>query len=177
MANELLDFVMSLVRDPAVAAQYAADPAQAIADAHLTDVTSADVNQLIPVVTDSLSALPTTGADPFGAAAASNVWTSGAASSAFDAFGDHLPQQVTDDPHGVINDLVGSVDHSVIDTALPDSVPTVAGLDDLHLDAPAVIDDVPGVDALADPAWVQPAVDDLVDHHQPLDDPGFDILT
>lgn len=27
MANELLDFVMSLVRDPEVAARYAADPA------------------------------------------------------------------------------------------------------------------------------------------------------
>lgn len=55
MANSLLDFVISLVRDPDAAARYAANPAQAIADAHLTDVTSADVNNLIPVVTDSLS--------------------------------------------------------------------------------------------------------------------------
>ena len=31
MANSLLDFVMSLVRDPDAAAAYAADPAQAIA--------------------------------------------------------------------------------------------------------------------------------------------------
>ena len=62
MANSLLDFVMSLVRDPDAAAQYAADPAQAIADANLTDVTSADVNHLIPVVAESLSsAVPTTG--------------------------------------------------------------------------------------------------------------------
>ena len=44
MANSLLDFVMSLVRDPDAAAAYAADPAQAIADANLTDVTSVDVN-------------------------------------------------------------------------------------------------------------------------------------
>ena len=59
MANELLDFVMSLVRDPDAAARYAADPAGTIADAHLTDVTSADVNNLIPVVSESLStALP-----------------------------------------------------------------------------------------------------------------------
>ena len=50
MANPLLDFVMSLVRDPDAAAQYAADPAQAIQAANLTDVTSADVNALIPVV-------------------------------------------------------------------------------------------------------------------------------
>ena len=37
MANSLLDFVMSLVRDPDAAAQYAANPAQTIADANLTD--------------------------------------------------------------------------------------------------------------------------------------------
>lgn len=55
MANSLLDFVMSLVRDSDAAARYAADPAAAIADAHLSDVTSADVDQLIPVVAESLS--------------------------------------------------------------------------------------------------------------------------
>ena len=64
MANPLLDFVMSLVRDPDAAAQYAADPARAIHAANLTDVTSADVNALIPVVSESLStAVPTTGAE------------------------------------------------------------------------------------------------------------------
>ena len=62
MANPLLDFVMSLVRDPDAAARYAADPAQAIADANLVDVTSADVQNLIPVVSESLSmATPTHG--------------------------------------------------------------------------------------------------------------------
>jgi hypothetical protein len=55
VANSLLDFVISLVRDPDAAARYAANPAQTIADAHLVDVTSADVNNLIPMVTDSLS--------------------------------------------------------------------------------------------------------------------------
>ena len=64
MANALLDFVMSVVRDPDAAARYAADPAQAIADANLTDVTSADVNNLIPVVSESLSmAVPHDGLD------------------------------------------------------------------------------------------------------------------
>ena len=84
MANELLDFVISLVRDPDVAARYAADPAGAIADAHLTGVTSADVGNLLPVVSDSLSmATPTFDTpDP----AVGNVWTSGAATAAFDAF-------------------------------------------------------------------------------------------
>ena len=35
--------------------------------------------------------------DSFSADAAHNVWTSGAATAAFDAFGDHLPQQVVDE--------------------------------------------------------------------------------
>jgi hypothetical protein len=98
MANELLDFVMGLVRDPDAAARYAADPARAIADAHLTDVTSADVNNLIPMVSDSLSmAAPTfdagTGLDDV---IDSNVWTSGAATAAFDAFAPLAPVEVPD---------------------------------------------------------------------------------
>lgn len=186
MANPVLDFVMSLVRDPEAAAHYAADPAQAIADANLTGVTSADVNQLIPVVTESLSsAVPTTGSDPFGASVAHNPWTSDAASAAFDAFGDHLPQQVVDDPHGAINDLVGAIDHPVVDTSLPtdvpSDVPTVAGLDDFQLDAAHVIDDAPvdpAVDAF-DTAWsvASDATQHVADDHHPLpDDPGFDDL-
>ena len=81
MANTLLDFVMSLVRDPDAAAHYAADPAQAIADAHLTDVTSADVNNLIPVVSESLSMTgPNAGFGDVGATdPGGNVWASGAA--------------------------------------------------------------------------------------------------
>ncbi|BBX75233.1 hypothetical protein H7H78_12750 [Mycobacterium shinjukuense] len=92
MANSLLDFVISLVRDPEAAARYAANPAQAIANAHLTNVTSADVNNLIPVVSDSLSM-----AAPAGAAAGApvadhgNVWATGAAAAALDAFSSHTP--------------------------------------------------------------------------------------
>ena len=179
MANSLLDFVMSLVRDPEAAAQYAADPAQAIAGANLTDVTSADVNQLIPVVAESLSSAslssPTAGADPFGGAeAAPNVWASGAATEAFDAFDDQLPQQLADDPQGVINDLIGSPDYAVLDTI---DVPTVAGLADqaLQMDAP-VIDDLPFTDA-PDPDWVQHVVQDYqADHLSTPDNPGFEDL-
>ena len=87
MANPLLEFVLSLVRDPEAAARYAADPERAIADAHLTDVTRVDVNSLIPVVSESMSA----------GAMDDNVWTSGQAVSAFDAFGDELPAQITGD--------------------------------------------------------------------------------
>ncbi len=62
MANSLLDFVMSLVRDPDAAARFAENPDQAILDANLTNVTSADVSNLIPVVTESLGGnVPTVG--------------------------------------------------------------------------------------------------------------------
>lgn len=103
MANSLLDFVISLVRDPDAAARYAANPAQSIADAHLTDVTGADVNNLIPMVTDSLSmgtpAGPASGVPP---ADHGNVWASGAAAAALDAFTPHTPAGVVDshDPAG-----------------------------------------------------------------------------
>ena len=90
MANSLLDFVISLVRDPDAAARYAANPAQAIADAHLTNVTSADVNNLIPMVSDSLSmARPGGGISAAPAADHGNVWASGAAAAALDAFSPH----------------------------------------------------------------------------------------
>ncbi len=132
MANELLDFVMSLVRDPDVAARYAADPAGTIADAHLANVTSVDVNNLIPVVSDSLSmAAPTFGA-PGGVD--TNVWTSGAATAAFDAFSPHLPDA------GI--SVVHDIPESVIDTGLASDVATGLGVDDLDLaNAVPVIDD------------------------------------
>lgn len=95
VANSLLDFVISLVRDPEAAARYAADPAKTIADAHLTDVTSVDVNNLIPMVSDSLSMANPVGAVGGGPIADhSNVWASGAATAALDAFTPHQPAAV-----------------------------------------------------------------------------------
>lgn len=150
MANSLLDFVMSLVRDPDVAAAYAADPAQTIADANLTGVTSADVSNLIPVVTESLSmGSPGSGAPVHEPAA--NVWASGAATAAFDAFdsfGDYARHETVDsvapDARAIATDPVDQPDHSL------------AALDDLHdldISAGADIDDTPiGYD--------HPAVDD-----------------
>lgn len=92
MANSLLDFVISLVRDPDAAARYAADPAQAIANAQLTGVTSHDVNNLIPMVSDSLSmASPSAAGSGAQVADHGNVWASGAATAAFDAFTPHTP--------------------------------------------------------------------------------------
>jgi hypothetical protein len=110
MANSLLDFVISLVRDPDVAARYAANPAQAIVDAHLTDVTSVDVNNLIPMVSDSVSmasgASGTSAGTGTHVADHGNVWASGAAAAALDAFSPHTGAGMVDyfvRPTGVIN--------------------------------------------------------------------------
>ncbi|MGX9789312.1 Rv0340 family IniB-related protein [Mycobacterium sp. MMS18-G62] len=181
MANSLLDFVMSLVRDPDAAAAYAADPAQAISDAHLGDVTSVDVNNLIPVVSESLSmGMPTTGADAVVDDHAGNVWASGAATAAFDAFDDHVPVTV-DDVHSVTTQLVDDPHaalQSGLDVLAEHEVPTVTGADDtsLQFDAP-VIDDAPALDAHPDDDWSHSApVDHDVDQHMDADAHSFDIF-
>src|SRR5689334_1238225 len=174
MANSLLDFVMSLVRDPDAAAAYAADPGQAIADANLTDVTSVDVSNLIPVVSESLSmAVPSTGADALVDDHASNVWTSGAATAAFDAFDDHVPAVAVDDVHTVATNLVddpGAAVQSGVDTLADAGVPDVATVDDMSLqfDGP-VIDDAPVIDAPAEDDWSHAAPED---HHLEADHSG-----
>jgi len=183
MANSLLDFVMSVVRDPDAAAQYAANPAQAIADANLTDVTSADVNHLIPVVAESLSAaVPSTGFDSFDVDAGSNVWASGAATAAFDAFGDHLPEQGLDDAHTIVTNVVNTDDDQLPtgfdggdDLSGDGAIPAVALADDpsLQFDGP-VVDDAPGLDADPQDDWGHPVVEDHLPHP---DDPGFDIFS
>jgi hypothetical protein len=164
MANELLDFVMSLVRDPDAAARYAENPQQAIADAHLTDVTSIDVNNLIPVVSESMSmAAPTFGAE---SATDANVWASGAATAAFDAFSEHLPAPAVVDTHEVVVNQP-----TVIPPDTGDDLPTfdAAGALDQPLIAPEV--DVHDVPPTAEPAPFDagdPGFDHLGDHH------GFD---
>ena len=181
MANSLLDFVMSLVRDPDAAAAYAADPAQAIADANLTDVTSVDVNNLIPVVSESLSmAVPSTGDDTVAGDHAGNVWTSGAATAAFDAFDDHLPTVAADEAYSMAANVVTEPDaalQSGLDTLADAGVPDVAAADDpsLHFDGP-VIDEPPVIDThdtLVDDDWSHP---DPEDHHLDGGHPGFDIF-
>lgn len=158
---------MALVRDPAVAARYAADPAGTLADAHLTGVTVTDVENLIPVVTDSLAAATPS----FGAAIeAANVWTSGAAAAAFDAFDIHIPAPAP-------------VDHPVV------TVPPVqAPLDGPMADGPAAPDtalaaepqipdhqplDAPTTEWVDDPGWHHPVHDPQPDHPA---DPGLDVF-
>ena len=177
MANTLLDFVMSLVRDPDAAARYAADPAGAIADAHLPDVTSADVNNLIPMVADSLSG-PLSGAG-FGPGAGTggdgNVWASGAATAAFDAFDAHLPATSAPEVHSVITDVAQHADQ--VPTLITD-----LGVDPGALDLPDAASQV--TDTLADhgittddwpdhTTWDHTHVDD---NHVGPDHPGFDLF-
>ncbi|MGE2692178.1 Rv0340 family IniB-related protein [Mycolicibacterium pulveris] len=155
MANSLLDFVMSVVRDPDIAARFAADPDQVLADANLTNVTSADVHALIPVVSESMSTLVTAPAtaelDGLGEAA-TNVWASGAATAAFDAFGDEVPVSVIDDAPALITEHAG--------TAEPEpqfelDVPEVGVIDDDLAPAEAPVDDPLG-DAVVDVMDVDP---------------------
>ncbi len=182
MANPLLDFVMSVVRDPDAAAQYAADPAQAIHDANLADVTSADVNALIPVVSESLSmGTPTTGAEHLADDPAGNVWTSGAATAAFDAFDDHVSAPVIDDTHGIASSVIEQPDdslHAGLDTLDDSGITSVTGIEDPSTQfTHGIIDDGPLVgDAVdtVDTDWHHQVVDDHP-HLEPGDS-GFDIF-
>jgi hypothetical protein len=189
VANPLLDFVMSVVRDPDVAAHYAADPAGAIADANLSGVTTADVAHLIPVVSESLGTVssaaggvPTAGFDDPGV----NVWTSGAATAAFDAFDafdTHVPTVASPTfdtgVHQVISDPgsfdPGSPSDLPVHTALPD----LAMADDpgLHADVPVVetthLTDQGGLDwHPTDPTDPSAGSSVGAEHHQ-----GFDFFS
>jgi hypothetical protein len=148
VANELLDFVISLVRDPDAAARYAANPAQSIAEAHLANVTSADVSNLIPMVSDTLStSIP--GGTGVGVVPTDhgNVWASGAAAAALDSFTPHPPTGVVDHfghqgaTSGVISQL-----------SAPESGQSPAGPDPFQIDphTPSVL--LTGFDAPASPA-------------------------
>ena len=179
MANPLLDFVMSLVRDPDAAAQYAADPAGAIHAANLTDVTSADVNALIPVVSESLStAVPTTGAESLIGDPAGNVWTSGAATAAFDAFDDHVSVPTIDDGHSIASNVIDQPDdslHAGLDALHDAGIPTVADVEDPSAQLTGgIIDDAPLVGDATDTDW-HSVVDDA-QHHLDTGDTGFDIF-
>ncbi|WP_123027968.1 Rv0340 family IniB-related protein [Mycolicibacterium stellerae] len=179
MANPLLDFVMSLVRDPDAAAHYAADPAQAIHAANLTDVTSADVNALIPVVSESLStAVPSSGTDLLDGDAGGNVWSSGAATAAFDAFDDHASIPTIDDGHSLATNVIQQPDdslHAGLDALHDADVPAVADFDDPSAQLTGgIIDDAPLVGDAGDPDW-QSLVDDA-QHHLDIGDTGFDVF-
>jgi hypothetical protein len=56
LASSLLDFILDLLRDPQAAANFEADPQGALSDAGLDDVCVADVDNLVPVLAESVSA-------------------------------------------------------------------------------------------------------------------------
>lgn len=183
MANELLDFVMSLVRDPDAAARYAADPSQAIANAHLANVTSADVNNLIPVVSESLSMGAPAPGDH--AVTDGNVWASGAATAAFDAFSDHLPAAAVVDTHPAAAGVVDQpVDHQLDPGVgqLVDNGPDLHNFDVGGLDQPVLVDDVHTIDDAAagydHPGAFGHPVDHpgVDDHGFPPENHGFDLF-
>ncbi len=178
MANPLLDFVMSLVRDPDAAARYAADPAQTIHDANLVDVTSADVNALIPVISESLHmGAPVTGAESLIDDAGGNVWTSGAATAAFDSFDDATPVHAVDDLHSVSSTVIEQPDdslHAGLDAVHDMDVPALATVDDPSTQlTDGIIDDAPPVDHVVDADWHTSIPDD---HHLDVGDSSFDIF-
>lgn len=93
-SSSLLDFITTLVHDPAAAAAYRADPQSALSAANLHDVTTADIDHLIPVVAET-----STG----------SVWSSSNAVHSFDtASFDSNPFGDT----GVSTDHVVAVDNS-----------------------------------------------------------------
>ncbi len=153
---------MALVRDPDVSARYAADPAALLAAAGLPGVTVADVDNLIPVVTDSLAAA----APGFGAATdPGNVWASGAAAAAFDAFEIAVPLRVEfhEPPLPAVTLPMGPP--AVAADPVPDSDPTP-----VSAQPDPMTPDWPGEEA-----WNQPHGDLPTDHH-PGDPSGFDLL-
>jgi hypothetical protein len=158
---------MALVRDPDAAARYAADPSAALAEAHLTGVTSADVNGLIPMVTDSVTSMasqPTSDG---------NVWTSGAAAAAFDAF-DAFDAQIPEQVVHLADTVIADPGRAVTDVSH-----LTAEAPDVHLDsglaqAAAQLDELPDFERVDEvlPDWA----DHAVDHHFGQDHPGFDLF-
>lgn len=169
MGNSLLDFVMALVRDPAAAARYATDPAGALADAQLTGITVTDVDNLIPVVTDSLAASTPGLGD---AAHAANVWATGAAEAAFDAFDipgfGAAPHPTHSAPPAItLESGDGPTEHA---PGLPEEAP-LPPLDPTP-DFPSP--EQPAPDFVDDAGWHHQTVGPTAEHHS--GDAGFDIV-
>lgn len=180
MANSLLDFVLSLVRDPQAAERYAADPAAAIADAHLAGVTSADVDNLIPMVADSMAASAPGFNGGIVQTDGGNVWTTGAATAAFDAFEtvDHQVQSVIHDPataSAQIHDVFS--EHAQVIDAVGQGLTGQSELDQSELDQSGLdhiestLDDV---STWSDPGGWEHVHDAHPDAHPGVDHLGFD---
>lgn len=109
--SSLLDFITTLVHDPDAAAAYRADPQSALSAANLHDVTTADVDHLIPVVAESATT-----------AASGSVWSASSTASSFDSLDSafDVPTSNPDAAFGV--DYGGTQSHSSFDAS---SIPSV----------------------------------------------------
>lgn len=175
MGNSLLDFVMALVRDHEAAARFAADPSGALSAAGLAGVTAADVNNLLPMVSDSIATTsPGFGMGAQMANPGENVWASGAATAAFDAFETHrpgvVPPVISVDPldRPPVQPSVEIPEPELAHAALPE-IPDFAG----PQNEPTWFDDpVPG------PGQTDAAQADASDHHDvhPGQHSSFDLF-
>ena len=118
---------------------------------------------------------PATGAETLAGDLAGNVWTSGAATAAFDAF-DDVSVPAVDDNHGLVTSVIDQPAeplHAGLDALDDAGIPTVTDIDDpsTHF-TDAVIDDAPLVGDATDTDWQT----EIHDHHLDAADPGFDIF-
>ncbi|WP_040524259.1 IniB N-terminal domain-containing protein [Gordonia effusa] len=166
--SSLLDFITTLVHDPAAAAAYHADPQSALTAANLHDVTTADVDHLIPVVAESSHSAPTSG----------SIWSASDAAHSFDtAVGDafagpgDVQSPIVIDHTAAESDspfdpfAVPDVDPAILDADSGDIVPNDLSTTQIsdETDAPSDFADVP--QAPADSDWLD---------RSPSGDFGFD---
>jgi hypothetical protein len=111
---------------------------------------------------------------------AGNVWASGAATAAFDAFDEHAVIQTFDDAPSVVSDLVDQPDQALqpgLDVLADAGVPGVASADDtsLQFDGP-VIDDVAAEELPAEADWREgiEEIEEVADLNS--DGSGFDVF-
>jgi len=147
-------------------------------------VTSVDVNNLIPVVSESL-----TGGEGVGTEPAGNVWASGAATAAFDAFdyhgplvasGDRAPGAAAPIDTGHVIDHVISppddIQPAAVDDYFTDTGITTDPQDDSSLQfSHPVVEDAPATHADFGSEWAAPTVDDH--HHHDDGGAGFDLFS
>lgn len=125
--NTLLDFVTALVHDPVAAAEFWADPQQAIDDADLEGVTVADIQDLIPMVSEA-------GQDGSGLPNPDRgIWSGGDVVQSFDAFDPFDAGNLESEPVG--RD-VATLDHL-------DSMHLIPARDPFAADDNSLFDDVP----------------------------------
>ncbi|MFW0792106.1 IniB N-terminal domain-containing protein [Gordonia sp. CPCC 205333] len=179
--SSLLDFITTLVHDPDAAAAYRADPQSALSAANLHDVTTADVDHLIPVVAESSNVGTTSG----------SIWSASNAAHSFDAAGSAFDPPINTQASVVVDHAVGAndspfdpfavpdVDSASADAAVPDDTASAQiSYDGTPLEQTGFIE-LP--DAPADPIWPEQSSSDGFgfdghEHSTASEHAGFDDL-